>query len=88
MGWMKNAKAETLRMEAGKARADGRAVFAAKLNYPSSKPDFSGEIVDWSMMIEAIESEGWSLYNFAGVSDNKGRPEALCLFRPRHAGGS
>lgn len=84
MGFIKNAKVNQMRTEAGKARSEGRQVFACKLNYPGSKADLSGEIVDWSMMVEAIEAEGWALYNFAGGNDNKGRPEALCIFRPRH----
>jgi hypothetical protein len=83
MGFIQTAKANVLQREAGKARADGRRVFAVKLNYPGFKPDFSGEIVDWSMMIEAIEVEGWALYHFAGAADTKGRPEALCVFRLR-----
>jgi hypothetical protein len=83
MGWVKDAKANQMKIEAAKARTEGRNVFACKLNYPAMKADFSGEVVDWSMMIEAIESEGWALYNFAGAADTKGRPEALCVFRPR-----
>lgn len=83
MGFIKNAKVQQLAHDAGKARAEGRMVMAVKLNYPASKPDFSGEVVDWSMMIEAVESQGWGLHHFAGGSDSKGRPEALCVFRPR-----
>lgn len=83
MGWIQNAKANQLRQQAGKARSEGRTVFACKFNFPASKPDFSGEIADWSMMIEAVESEGWALYNFAGSADSKGRPEALVIFRLR-----
>lgn len=83
MGWIKDAKVNQMTIEANKALAAGRQVMAVKLNFPSSKPDFSGEIVDWSMMIEAIESVGWVLYNFSSGSDTKGRPEAMCLFRVR-----
>jgi hypothetical protein len=82
MGFIRNAKADMMRKQATEARNAGRAVLTMKLNYPGFKPDFSGEIVEWSMMIEAVESEGWALYHLAGISDNKGRPEALCLFRP------
>lgn len=82
MGWIKNNKVAMMRTDAGKARAEGRNVFVCKLNYPALKADLSGEIVDWSMMIEAVESEGWALANFAGSADRHGRPEALCLFRP------
>lgn len=81
MGFLRDVKSNQMATEARKAVEAGRRVFAAKLNFPATKPDFSGEIVDWSEMIEAIESEGWVLSNFAGASDTKGRPEALCLFR-------
>ena len=83
MGWVRNAKSDALAREAGKARANGQQVFAVKLNYPGSKADFSGEVADWSAMIEAVESQGWALCHFAGAADTKGRPEALCVFRPR-----
>ncbi|GAB3994647.1 hypothetical protein GCM10029992_09740 [Glycomyces albus] len=81
MGLIKDTKAATLAQAADKARSAGRRVFTAKLNYPKIQPDLSGEIVDWSMMIEAVESRGWVLQHFTGSSDNHGRPEALCLFR-------
>lgn len=84
MGWIKSAKADLLARNASDAIKAGRYVFVAKLNWPSLKHGFSGEVVDWSMMIEAIEQQGWVLYNFAGATDKEGRPEAFCVFRRRH----
>lgn len=83
MGMIRDVKAQTVARDAANARAAGRQVLAVKLNYPGFKPDFSGEVEDWSVMIQAVEEQGWALYNFAGISDPKGRPEAICLFRPR-----
>lgn len=81
MGWIKDSKAEMMRAQAEKARTEGRQVVAFMLNWPSTKGDISGEVVDWSMMIAAVESEGWQLDKFSGATDRKGRPEAYCLFR-------
>lgn len=83
MGWIKDAKVDNVRKDAVDARNEGRNVLALKLNYPSLKPDFSGEVTVWSMMIQAVEEEGWVLCNFAASSDLKGRQEAICLFRSR-----
>jgi hypothetical protein len=83
VGFVANVKANQMGKDAAKARGAGRPVLVVKLNYPASKPDFSGEIVDWSAMIAAVEAEGWTLCQFAGMADPKGRPEALCMFRPR-----
>lgn len=87
MGLIRNMKTDAVRQDAANARAKGQKVLAVKLNYPGLKLDVSGEIPDWSSMIEAIESEGWQLANFAGAADRNGRPEALCIFRPRQATG-
>lgn len=87
MGLIRNRKTDKVRQEALQARAHGQMVFAVKLNYPGLKLGFSGEVHDWSLMIEAIEAEGWQLANFAGAADKNGQPEALCIFRPRGATG-
>lgn len=72
--------------QAREARSAGRRVFVVKLNWPWTKGPFggglSGHVVDWSLMIEAIEREGWALDNLAAMNDRSGRPEALLLFRP------
>lgn len=84
MGWIKSTKSESLAKDAYDAIQAGRQIFVAKLNWPMMKLGFSGEVVDWSLMIEAIEQQGWVLYNFAGATDKEGRPEAFCVFRRRH----
>lgn len=81
MGIIRDAKANTLAKQAAEAREKGQPVFAAVLNSPAFRPDFSGEVVDWSMMLAAIEAEGWVLYNWSAGSDPKGRPQAYPLFR-------
>lgn len=82
MGFVKDMKADALAQSARKAVEAGRTVFALRLNMPSSQAgNLSGEIVDWSMAVEAIESEGWSLAEWSTASDAKGRAEVHALFR-------
>lgn len=84
MGFIKDAKAGVLVEEAVRARAEGRTVFTPRLNAPaSSAHNFSGSISGWAEMIEAIEGAGWAMYHWTVSVDDKGRPEAFPLFRPR-----
>lgn len=81
MGIFKDAKASTIGAEAKKAADNGQAVFATLMNSPSSHHGMSGEINDWSLMIQAIEAEGWRLSEWSVGADTKGRPQAYPLFR-------
>lgn len=83
MGLFKDAKANTLATEAERARAEGRTVFTPKLNTPMSQHNLSGSISGWAEMIEAVEAQGWQLWHWSVAIDEKGRPEAYPLFRPR-----
>lgn len=84
MGFVKDAKADMVAKDARKALDAGRAVFAARLNMPSSQAGgMSGAIDDWGVMIEAIEAEGWALTHWSTASDAKGRAEAHPVFRRR-----
>ncbi len=82
MGIIKKTKLAQMKQDADRARKEGRKVLVMKLNYPWSDGGYSGEIVDWSLMIEAIESRGWVLDVFTGMNDRNRRADALCLFRP------
>jgi hypothetical protein len=81
MGFMKNAKINAVRADAEKAYADGRAVFTSRLNFPTTMHGMSGEIPDWSLMVECIEAAGWQLSEWSVAMDREGRPEAYPLFR-------
>lgn len=85
MGFIKDAKAQTLNNEATRALAEGRTVFAAKLNAPATAHGFNGSVSGWAEMIEGIESAGWAMYHWTVSVDEKGRAEAYPLFRPRRA---
>lgn len=81
MGLIKQAKADALVTEARRAVEQGRTVFAPRLNTPLSQHGMSGSIAGWAEMIEAVESAGWRLAEWAVCTDQKDRPEAYPLFR-------
>ena len=83
MGMIRNSKADKLAGQAREAHAAGQFFFAAMLNSPWSNLGLSGEIADWSQMIEAVEREGWTLSYWAASSDNKGNPQGYPVFRRR-----
>lgn len=81
MGFVKNLKADTLAKEAIKALENGDHLFTPRLNMPGSAHGMSGNIGDWSQMIHAVESAGWTLTHWSVAMDTKGRSEAYPLFR-------
>lgn len=81
MGFLKDAKASMVATEAERAAAEGRTVFAPKLNTPASQHGMSGAISGWAEMVEGIEAAGWRLDQWTVCVDGKGRPEAYPLFR-------
>lgn len=83
MGFIKQAKADTIAKEAQDAFAAGRYFFAARLNWPATHHFLSGEVADWSMQIEAIERAGWVLSEWAVGHDKQGKPEAYPVFKRR-----
>lgn len=83
MGFIKDAKANMVATEAERARAEGRTVFAPRLNAGASNAGTSGSVSGWAEMIEAIEAAGWAMYHWSVAIDEKGRAEAYPLFRPR-----
>ena len=83
MGMIRDTKANMLANQARSAYVNGQFIFAAMLNSPWSNIGASGEIPDWSQMIEAVEREGWVLFQWAGSSDSRGNPQAYPVFRRR-----
>jgi hypothetical protein len=80
MGWIKDAKAQSMQKAAGEAWSSGAEFFTPMLNFPAFKVGFSGPIGDWPPMLEAITSVGWKLHTWSLASDEKGRPQAMPLF--------
>ncbi len=83
MGIIRNAKSDKLAEQARAAFANGQYIFAAMLNTPHWTFGLSGEIPDWSAMIEAVEREGWALFQWGASTDAKGNPQAYPVFRRR-----
>jgi len=80
MGWIKDAKANSLANDAKAAWEDGAVFFTPLLNLPTFKTGFSGRIKDWEPMLEAVLAQGWRLHTWAICSDDRGKPQAMPLF--------
>lgn len=80
MGWIKDAKAQSMAKAAQESWNDGAQFFTPMLNFPAFKAGFSGPVGDWPPMLESITSVGWRLHTWALASDEKGRPQAMPLF--------
>ena len=83
MGFIKDSKANAIGSEAAKAFEAGRYFFTPRLNYPATMHGMTGDIADWGLMIQAVESSGWQLTDWSVGMDTKGRPEAYPVFRRR-----
>jgi hypothetical protein len=81
MGWIKDAKQDTLATQARRAIEEGRTVFVPMLNTPMFASAMSGPVPGWAEMVEAVETQGWHLEHWAIGQDKQGRPQAYPLFR-------
>lgn len=80
MALFKDRRADYIADEATKARADGRATFAARLTLPTTQHDRSAHLTDWSDMVDAIETAGWHLEHW-DVAGKGNDAEAYPVFR-------
>lgn len=76
MGWVKDAKASKLRDEARSAYARGQSVLMTVMKAPNTRPNWSGEVNDWSLMVQAVEAEGWTVESVSGTS-----AEVIVMYR-------
>ena len=83
MGFIKDAKADSIASHAQRAIEEGRTIFAPRLNSPRTAAGFSGPVSGWAEQIEAIEAAGWQLVNWTATDDAKGSPVGYPLFRRR-----
>lgn len=83
MGIVRDAMAKIARVEAARARSEGRAIFVYRCNVPRASSRASGSVSGAAEVIEVIEGEGWSLSDMAydGVMFRKG---ALILIFRHH----
>lgn len=84
MGFINNAKASTARDEARKARESGQRVLVYKFIEANKNSLATAPMSGIAEQIEAVEAEGWQLYNMAageGKALGGERIAVICLFR-------
>jgi hypothetical protein len=82
MGFMKEAKADSMRQPAARAMEEGRRVLVVRIQTRFwSAGAFSGPMDDTAEMIEAIEDQGWLLDQMSYVMKKNDKPEGIYLFR-------
>jgi hypothetical protein len=77
---IREVKAGVIGQDAANAFGSGAKYYTPVLNVPMFSTGFSGNIKDWSPMLEAIEAAGWRLHTWALVSDKNDKPQAMPLF--------
>ncbi len=67
MGFIRDGKVAAMVKYAKEAREREQKVFFATFAFPKTQPGMSLEVTDWSLMVEAIEEEGWALDKMTGL---------------------
>ncbi len=82
MGFVKQAKAQSMARDAQRALSEGHQVFVVQIRGAiGHSPVLSRPIQDVAEQIEAIEAVGWRLSEFTSVPF-KNNMTTVCLFRP------
>jgi len=81
MGWIKDAKANALQKSAQSAAEAGQTVFMALLAMPGTHGSSTGEVNDWSLMVQGVEDTGWRVDRMTGMTSNSGHEELVVMFR-------
>lgn len=79
---IRETKAEQIYQEAAEALRTGHTHYTPIFNMPFFKLGFSGNVWDWSMMVNAAVRAGWKLEHWAVSSDKNGSPQAMPVFVP------
>ncbi len=81
MGFIKQAKSNTISEDAARARDEGRSVFVTQIRGPMShSPALSRPIPQAAESIEAVEEQGWRLDKMDSLVYNN-NTTLVCLFR-------
>ncbi|MCH5677843.1 hypothetical protein [Streptomyces gilvus] len=86
MGFANRAKADKATDEAQKALSDGRSVLVYKIIEANKTSMTTAPMTGVGEQIEAIEAQGWQLYNMAAAESKTlggERIGVICLFRRR-----
>ncbi len=80
MGILREIKAKSIADEAQARWESGFCVFVATLNMPATRADISGEVRDWTEIIQAVIEIGWTITTTSGTTDKKGRPQLMVVW--------
>jgi hypothetical protein len=81
VGWIKGAKAESIGQHAARAVAEGRAVFACRVNEGGWGGDWGGTLSGVAEQIEAVEGQGWHLDKASFLPGKGEHVSAFLIFR-------
>lgn len=84
MGFLKDAKAESIGKQAARAAQEGRAVFACRVNEGGWNDSYAGSLSGVAESIEAVEAQGWRLEHSSALP-GKGQNVSLFLVFRRTA---
>lgn len=81
MGFIKDAKAKSISEQAQRAVAEGRAVFACRVNEGGWNDNWGGSLSGVAEQIEAIEAVGWRLDQSSFLPGKGDKVSAFLIFR-------
>ncbi|UXY25017.1 hypothetical protein N8I84_42075 (plasmid) [Streptomyces cynarae] len=81
MGFIKDAKVESMKGHAQRAISEGRTVFVCRVNQGALQSNWSGPLSGVAEQIEAVEELGWQLDQANFSHDQKNHASAFLIFR-------
>jgi hypothetical protein len=81
VGFIKDAKAKSLAEQAGRAVAEGRQVFACRVNEGGWNDNWGGSLSGVAEQIEAVEATGWRLDQSTFLPGKGQNVSAFLIFR-------
>ncbi|MGW7424415.1 hypothetical protein ACWGJB_31040 [Streptomyces sp. NPDC054813] len=81
MGFIKDAKAKSIAEQAARAIAEGRLVFACRVNEGGWNDNWGGSLSGVAEQIEAVESTGWLLDQSTFLPGKGQNVSAFLIFR-------
>ena len=83
VGLIKDAKSKSLGEQAARAIAEGRFVFACRVNEGGWNDNWGGSLSGVAEQIEAVESAGWYLDKASFLPGKGDKVSAFLIFRRR-----
>lgn len=86
VGFLKDAKANSLGQQAARAAGEGRQVFACRVNEGGWNDSWGGSLSGVAEQIEAVEAAGWVLDKASFLPGKGQNVSAFLIFRIRNGG--